>query len=131
MQGALPDRVRCGGFEFDLKSGELRGVGRTTRLAEKPYRLLAILVEHAGQVVTREEIQKKLWPNDTVIDFEHGINSAIKFLRRAFDDSADAPKYIETLPRHGYRFIAPVELTDALQLEEGEATPADTSLGGY
>jgi len=130
VQGTHPDRVRCAGFEFDLKSGELRGNGRTTRLAEKPYRLLAILVENAGEVVTREEIQHKLWPNDTIIDFEHGINSAINFLRRAFDDSAETPKYIETIPRHGYRFIAPVEPINAPHPQVMPEPPADTFRGG-
>jgi len=121
------DRVGRAGFEFDLKSGELRCDGRTTRLAEKPYRLIAILVENAGRVVTRDEIQKKLWPNDTVVDFEHGINCAIRFLRQAFGDSADSPRYIETLPRYGYRLIAPVELINAPQPAPRAEPRADTS----
>ena len=71
--------------------------------------MLLILVEHPKELVTREEIQRKLWPNDTVVDFEHGINTAIKALRRALGDSGDEPKYIETIPRRGYRLMAPVK----------------------
>ena len=109
MPDTLPKRVRFAGFEFDLKTGELSGGGQTVRLAEKPFLVLLILVEHPGELVTREEIQKKLWPNDTVVDFEHGINTAIKVLRRALGDSGEEPKYIETIPRRGYRFMAPVK----------------------
>ena len=109
METVLPKRVVCAGFEFDLRSGELRGDGPTTRLADKPHRLLALLIEHRGELVTREEIQQRLWPNDTIVDFEHGINTAIRTLRSAFRDSAEAPKYIETIPRHGYRLMVPIE----------------------
>ena len=83
------------------------------RLAEKPFRVLLILVEGGGELVTREEIQRKLWPGDTVVDFEHGINTAIKVLRRALGDSAEDPKYIETIPRRGYRLMVPVERLDS------------------
>jgi serine/threonine protein kinase len=109
MEDTLPDRVCFGGFEFDLKSGELRGGGQAVRLAEKPFRVLLLLVEHAGELVTREEMQKSLWPNDTIVDFEHGINTAIKVLRRALGDPAEHPRFIETLPRRGYRLLVPVE----------------------
>ena len=109
MPETLPERVRFAGFELDLKTAELSGGGQTVRLAEKPFLVLWILVEHPEELVTREEIQKKLWPNDTVVDFEHGINTAIKVLRRALGDSGDEPKYIETIPRRGYRFMATVK----------------------
>ena len=102
-----------GAFELDVKAGELRQADRTIRLQKKPCQVLLILVEYGGEVVTREEIQKRLWPNDTVVDFEHGINTAIKKLRAAFGDSADNPTYIETLARRGYRLMVPVEWVDA------------------
>ena len=91
-------RVQFGVFELDLRSGELRKGESVVRLQEKPFRLLQILIEHNGEVATRDEIQKKLWPNDTIVDFEHGINSIIKRLRQALGDSTDKPKYIETYP---------------------------------
>jgi serine/threonine protein kinase/DNA-binding winged helix-turn-helix (wHTH) protein/tetratricopeptide (TPR) repeat protein len=94
---------------LDLKSGELRGAGRTVILPEKPFRILLILMEKDGELVDRDAVQKRLWPNDTVVDFEHGINSAMKRLRQALGDSAENPKYIETIPRRGYRLLVPVE----------------------
>ena len=102
-----------GAFELDVRAGELREGDRTIRLQKKPCQVLLILVEYGGEVVSREEIQKRLWPNDTVVDFEHGINTAIKKLRAAFGDSADNPRYIETLARRGYRLMVPVEWVDA------------------
>ena len=110
MENALSAHARFGEFELDLKSGRLRGPNQTVYLAEKPLRVLLALVEYGGNVVSREEIQKKLWPNDTAVDFEHGINTAIKSLRRSLGDSADNPSYIETVPRRGYRLMVPVEL---------------------
>ncbi len=101
-----------GAFELDVKAGELRQGTQTIRLQKKPCQVLLILVEHGGEVVSREEIQKRLWPNDTVVDFEHGINTAIKKLRAAFGDSADNPKYIETLARRGYRLMMPVDAAE-------------------
>jgi eukaryotic-like serine/threonine-protein kinase len=113
MKETLPDRVRIGVFELDLRAGELHDGGRIIRLQEKSLRVLQILVEHGGTLATREEIQKKLWPNDTVVDFEHGINTAILRLRQAMGDSADCPAYIETLARRGYRLMVPVEWLSA------------------
>jgi DNA-binding winged helix-turn-helix (wHTH) protein len=113
MPNTLPPRVRLAGYEFSLKTGELSGGGQIVRLGEKPFRVLLILVEGGGELVTREEIQNKLWPGDTVVDFEHGINTAIKVLRRALGDSAEDPKYIETIPRRGYRLMVPVERLDS------------------
>ncbi len=109
MRDTLPVRVRLGVFELDLRAGELRQGDRTIRLQEKSFRVLQTLIEHRGELVARDEIQKKLWPNDTVVDFEHGINSAIKRLRTALGDSAENPKYIETLAGRGYRLMVPVE----------------------
>ena len=111
-----------GAFELDAKAGELRQGDRTIRLQKKPCQVLLILVEYAGEVISREEIQKRLWPNDTVVDFEHGINTAIKKLRAAFEDSADGPRYIETLARRGYRLMVPVKL---VSVADDPASAAD------
>ena len=100
---------RFGVFEVDLRAGELRKHGLKIKLQEKPFQVLATLLERRGDVITREELQKKLWPNDTVVDFDHGINIAINKLREALGDSAENPRFVETLARRGYRFIAPVE----------------------
>ena len=114
METALPNRVRVGPFEFDLKAGELRGGdGKVRRLQEQPFRILLMLVERSGALVTREEIQKKLWPNDTVVEFDHSIHTAINKLRQAFGDSAEDPKYVETVARRGYRLMVSVERLDA------------------
>jgi DNA-binding winged helix-turn-helix (wHTH) protein/Tol biopolymer transport system component len=101
--------VRFGLFEADLHSGELRRNGQKTRLQEQPFQLLAVLLERCGEVVTREELRARLWPSDTFVDFDHGLNAAVKRLRDALGDSAENPRFVETLARRGYRFIAPVE----------------------
>ena len=104
----FPHVVRFDLFEVDLRSGELRQPGSTTRLQDQPLQILALLLEHAGEVVSRAELEKRLWPDGVVVDFEHSINSAVKRLRKALGDDAEQPRYIETLPRHGYRFIGQV-----------------------
>jgi serine/threonine protein kinase/DNA-binding winged helix-turn-helix (wHTH) protein/tetratricopeptide (TPR) repeat protein len=101
--------VRFGVFALDRRTGELRKHGRKIRLQEQPLRILALLVDKPGELVMREEIQDKLWPNDTIVDFEYGINSAMMRLRAALGDSAAQPRYIETITRRGYRFLMPVE----------------------
>jgi TolB-like protein/Flp pilus assembly protein TadD len=101
--------VRFGGFELDQQAGELRKNGTLVRLQEQPFQILKILLERPGAIVTREELQQKIWPSDTFVDFGHGINNAIKRLREALGDTADTPQYVETLPRRGYRFIARIE----------------------
>ena len=101
-------RVRFGQFEIDEKTGELRKDGTKIRLQEQPLQILQVLLEHPGEIVTREELRKRVWPTDTFVDFDHGVYNAIKKLREALGDSADTPRYIETLSRRGYRFIAPV-----------------------
>jgi DNA-binding winged helix-turn-helix (wHTH) protein len=103
-------RVRFDRFDVDLDAGELRRDGDKLKLQEKPFQLLAVLVESHGQVITREELRSRLWPADTFVDFEHGLNTAVKKLRQALDDSAEEPRYVETLPRRGYRFLVPVEV---------------------
>lgn len=105
----LPLAVRFGPFEADLHSGELLRLGAKVRLQDQPFQVLAALLERAGQVVTREELRQKIWQADTFVDFERGLNKAINRLRVSLGDSAEKPKFIETLPRRGYRFIAPVQ----------------------
>ena len=102
-------RKRFGAFEVDLRSGELRKHGIRLKLQDQPFKVLALLLEHPGDVVTREELRQKLWLADTFVDFDTGLNSAVKKLRDVLSDSAEEPRYIETLPRRGYRFIGPVE----------------------
>jgi Tol biopolymer transport system component/DNA-binding winged helix-turn-helix (wHTH) protein len=104
-----PSTYRFGVFEADLGTGELRKRGRRVPLQDQPFQVLALLLRHPGEIVTREELQRALWPADTFVEFEHGVNTAIKKLRQALGDSADNPRFIETLPRKGYRFIAPAE----------------------
>jgi len=95
-------------LEVDLKAGELRRSGSRIRLQEQPFQVLALLLENPGQVVTREELHRRLWPADTFVDFDHGLNAAVKRLRDALGDSAENPRFVETLARRGYRFVAPV-----------------------
>ena len=102
-------RVRTGLFEIDFGSGELHKDGRKVQLQEQPFRVLAILLECPGEVVTREQLQERLWSADTYVGFDEGLNTAIRKLRVAFGDSAENPRFIETVSRRGYRFIAPVE----------------------
>jgi TolB-like protein/DNA-binding winged helix-turn-helix (wHTH) protein len=101
--------IRFGGFELDTHAGELRKSGCSVRLQEQPLAILRSLLERPGQIVTREELRQKIWPADTFVDFDHGINNAIKRLREALQDTAETPTYIETLPRRGYRFKGAVD----------------------
>jgi TolB-like protein/tetratricopeptide (TPR) repeat protein len=104
-----PHEVRFAAFAVDLPSGELRKHGVKVRLQEQPFQMLLVLLERPGEVVTREELRKKLWPGDTFVDFDHSLATAVKKLRRALGDSAAHSQFIETLPRRGYRFIATLE----------------------
>src|SRR5258708_6538250 len=127
MEQILSGRVRFGNFQLDLSTGELCSVGtgegdRTTLLREQPFQVLRMLIARGGKIVTREEIKRKLWPNDTIVDFDHSINVAIGILRRALGDSADNPQYIETLARRGYRLLVATELLHATsEIPKGEA----------
>jgi DNA-binding winged helix-turn-helix (wHTH) protein len=103
------DGLRFDAYDVDLRTGELRKHGRKIRLAGRPFQILALLLEQPGELLTRKELQERLWPADTFVDFEHGVNAAVRTLRRALCDSHKTPRYIETLPRRGYRFIAAVE----------------------
>src|SRR5258708_30665540 len=100
--------LRFGVFEVDVRSGELRKQGERIKLQEQPFHVLTVLLKQPGEVVTREELRNQNWPVDTFVDFDNSLNTAINKLREALGDSADSPRFIETLPRRGYRFIAPV-----------------------
>src|SRR5271154_207999 len=101
--------LRFGAYHVNLRTGELRKDGRKIRLAGRPFQILALLLEQPGELLTRRELQDRLWSADTFVDFEHGVNAAVQTLRRALCDSHKNPRYIETLPRRGYRFIATVD----------------------
>jgi eukaryotic-like serine/threonine-protein kinase len=116
--------LRFGPYLVDLAAGEVRKNGSRIRLQEKPLRVLALLAARQGQLVTREELHKRLWPEDTFVDFETGLNTAVSKLRDALSDSAETPRYIDTLPRRGYRFVCPVELINGDQ-----PSPANSDIG--
>jgi len=99
---------RFGAFEVNLQSGELRKSGMRLRLSGQPFQVLAVLVQRSGEVVTREELQSLLWSADTFVDFDHGLNNAVARIREVLEDSSESPRYVETVPRRGYRFIAPL-----------------------
>src|SRR5437667_11053265 len=101
--------VRFGIFELDQDAGELRKQGTRMKLQEQPLQMLQVLLQRPGEVATREELQQKIWPSDTFVDFDHGINNAVKRLREALGDTAETPRYVETMPRRGYRFIGKIE----------------------
>ena len=126
--------VRFGSFEADFQEGKLTKSGTRIRLQEQPLQILALLLERPGQIVTREEIRQKLWSRDTFVEFDDALNTAVRKLRAALNDSADNPRFLETVPRRGYRFVAPVAWTPELQgkfltalhaakLRHGRATP--------
>jgi DNA-binding winged helix-turn-helix (wHTH) protein/TolB-like protein len=117
MPSTLPSLVRFGNFEVDLRAGELRREGSRVRLQEQPFLLLTVLLESAGDVVTREQLRKRLWAEDTFVDFDHRLAVAVSKLRDALRDSADKPTFIETVGRRGYRFLGQLELTDALSAD--------------
>jgi len=105
---AQDDVVRFGIFEADLRSGELRRNGIKVKIQELPFRALKLLLSRPGEVLSREEFRKALWPDDVFVDFDHGISSAINRLRDALGDSAENPIFVETVERRGYRWIAPI-----------------------
>jgi TolB-like protein/DNA-binding winged helix-turn-helix (wHTH) protein/Tfp pilus assembly protein PilF len=125
---AEQQRVSFGVFEVDLRAGELRKHGLRVRLQQQPFQVLAMLLARPGDVVTREELQQALWPADTFVDFDHGLNKAINKLRHALGDSAEAPRFVETVARRGYRFLADVKIADrakaATLLVTAQAAPA-------
>jgi DNA-binding winged helix-turn-helix (wHTH) protein len=119
-------RYRFGVFEVDAATGELRRQGLRVKLNTQPFQVLLMLLDRAGQLLTREEISRELWPDGTFVDYEHGVNSAINRIREALGDTAASPRFLETLARRGYRFIAPVERVDS----DGSPSVADSSSVG-
>jgi cholera toxin transcriptional activator len=124
--------IRFAEYEADLRSGELRRQGHRLKLQDKPFQVLAALLQRPGELVTREELRQSLWAADTFVDFEHGLNTAVNKVREALRDSANNPRFIETLPRRGYRFIGPInnsgEVQAALPSQVGtESAAADVS----
>src|SRR3974390_459832 len=113
MTGNGSDRARFGPFEVDLHTRELWKFGTRLKLVGQPFEILTVLLRRPGELVTREELRNQLWPADTFVDFNHGLNAAVNKLREALSDSAENPRYIETLPRRGYRFVATVEWIEA------------------
>jgi DNA-binding winged helix-turn-helix (wHTH) protein len=114
--------ARFGLYEIDLLSGELCKEGTRVRLQEQPFRVLAMLLERPGEMVTREEMRTRLWPGDTFVDFDHGLNTAVNKLREALGDAAANPRFVQTVARRGYRFIAPVQQNGGVQLASADAT---------
>jgi len=116
--------IRFGEYELDLQTGILRKNGIRVRCQEQPFQVLAALVERPGELVTREELRRRVWPQDTFVDFDQALNTAIKKIRTALVDDADAPRYIETVPRRGYRFVASLEKDATPQATLAVAVPA-------
>lgn len=116
--------VRFDAYEVDLRAGELYKAGRKIKLQVQPFHVLALLLERPGEVVTREELQKKLWPADTFVDFDHSLNTAVKKLRQALSDDKKKPRFVETLPKRGYRFLGTVKRPVAAREPEPTATAA-------
>jgi cholera toxin transcriptional activator len=120
-------RYRFGAFEADAATGELRRQGVRVRLNSQPFQVLLLLLERPGEVLTREEISRELWSDGTIVDYEHGVNSAVNRLREALGDTANNPRFVETLARRGYRFLAPVE---RIPVSSGEAQKEEESGSG-
>src|SRR3981081_486942 len=108
LKTRFPDVLRFGAFEVEVRAGELRKHGVRVKLQELPFRVLTILLQQWGELVSREELRSQLWPADTFVDFDNSLNTSINKLREALGDSAESPRFIETLPRRGYRFVAPI-----------------------
>jgi DNA-binding winged helix-turn-helix (wHTH) protein len=125
MRDELPteSRICFDAYDVDIRTGELRKHGQKVRLAGRPFQILAMLLEQPGELLTRKELQERLWTSDTFVDFEHGVNAAIQTLRRALCDSHKKPRFIETLPRRGYRFIAPVQRAQANTAPAAASSP--------
>src|SRR5580693_4569485 len=127
INGETPPRngsrtIRFGAFEADLHSGEVRKSGNRVKLQDQPFKVLQILLERPGDLVSREELQTRIWPEETYGDFDHAVNVAVGKLRTALGDSADNPSFIETVPRRGYRFVARLERT---QIEPAPPAPPE------
>ena len=132
MQGteSCPHTRRFGVFEVDLRAAELRKRGVRIKLQEQPFRILSLLLEYPGEVVTREELRQKLWSAHTFVDFDRSLNKAMTKLRSALADSPENPRYVETIPRHGYRFLAPVQTDQQNPRQNGESGAQDLRSSG-
>src|SRR6266487_2763217 len=132
IEGPLsrPRVFRFGVFELDTQSGELRRHGLKIRLPDQSFQILQELLSRPGEVVTREDLRRQLWTSDTFVDFDVGLNSAIRKLREALEDSADNPRFVETLPRRGYRFIAPLKPIEA-QAQTSQIALSSSRVGRY
>ena len=124
-EASTPVRLRFGVFELDLRAGELRKQGVRLRLQEQPFQVLAMLLERPGETVTREELRNRLWTADTFVDFDHGVNKAVNRIREALGDSATSPRFVETIARRGYRFLADVTVVEGAPLVRLESSPGD------
>src|SRR5271156_4009025 len=124
----IPQVLRFDGFELDVRAGELRKKRTRLRLQGQPLQVLAALLRHPGDLVTREELRAEIWPADTFVDFDHSLHNAISRLREVLGDSAETPRYIETLPRRGYRFIGAVEAADVAGAAEIPPAATDASV---
>ena len=111
-KAALPTVLRFGVFELDLEAGELRKAGARLRVQKQPFEILRVLVQRPGEIVTREELRAEIWSADTFVDFDNSLNTSINKLRDVLGDTSSSPRFIETVPRRGYRFIAPVGHSD-------------------
>ena len=120
-------RVRFGEFEADLRIGEVRKAGSRVKLQDQPFKVLQILLENPGNIVSREELQSRIWPEESYGDFDHAVNVAVGKLRTALGDSAENPSFIETVPRRGYRFVAAVQGPPALPPAARPSLPASTN----
>jgi DNA-binding winged helix-turn-helix (wHTH) protein len=127
-------RLRFDEFEIDLQSAELWVRGNRTRLQDQPFQVLRVLLERHGEIVTRDELKRKLWPADTFVDFDDGLNTAVRKIRDALGDSAEKPRYIETIPRRGYRFVgrladvASAILPSPVEGSKGSVEPEKTNV---
>ena len=122
-----PAIVRFDGYAVDLRAGEIHKNDIKIKLQEQPFQILAMLLEHPGEVVTREELRQRLWSEDTFVDFDHSLNTAVKKLRLALHDEADKPRFIETLPRRGYRFIGCIAENAPLRAQPASAGPSGSA----
>src|SRR5947209_8687261 len=121
--GTSSRRYRFGLFEADCSTGELRRQGIRIKINAQPFQVLCMLLNRPGELLTRDEIARELWPDGTFVDYDHGVNSAINRIREALGDSASNPRFVETLARRGYRFVAPVDRIDAKQIDAKQIDP--------
>ena len=129
-EASTPVRLRFGVFEVDLRAGELRKHGVRLRLQEQPFQVLAMLLERPGETVTRDELRNRLWTADTFVDFDQGVNKAVNRIRDALGDSATSPRFVETVARRGYRFIADVSAVESARVAKADARSVDVAAPG-